>query len=122
MRAPGDDVVLGAWQSLSTRLRATRVELLIGDEGNAFASTGDARADLLAITAVHPMREDAVAELLARAAAGWPLVEHLVSEGLLARREHQGRTFYMRRALPVTTHALQAIQEAAILASRRRSS
>jgi wyosine [tRNA(Phe)-imidazoG37] synthetase (radical SAM superfamily) len=97
VRPPEDDVVLRAWQSLSTRLGDTKVELLIGDEGNAFASTGDARGDLLAITAVHPMRQDAVAELLARAAAGWPLVEQLVSEGLLARREHQGRTFYMRR-------------------------
>jgi wyosine [tRNA(Phe)-imidazoG37] synthetase (radical SAM superfamily) len=97
VRPPAEDIVLWAWQSLSTRLPDARVELLIADEGNAFASTGDVRADLLAITAVHPMREDAVADLLARAAAGWPLVEQLVSEGLLARREHQGRTFYLRR-------------------------
>jgi wyosine [tRNA(Phe)-imidazoG37] synthetase (radical SAM superfamily) len=97
VRPPAEDVVLRAWQSLSARLRDARVELLIGDEGNAFAGSGDTRADLLAITAVHPMREEAVAELVSDAAAGWPLVEQLVDEGLLARREHQGRTFYMRR-------------------------
>jgi wyosine [tRNA(Phe)-imidazoG37] synthetase (radical SAM superfamily) len=62
--APGEEVVLRVWQALSTRLPRTRVELLVADEGDAFASTGDARADLLAITAVHPMREDAVASLL----------------------------------------------------------
>jgi len=95
--SPADDVVFRAWQSLSTRLRDARVELLIEDEGNAFASTGDARADLLAITAVHPMREDAVRDLLARAGARWPLVETLVRQGLLVRREHRGQTFFMRR-------------------------
>jgi wyosine [tRNA(Phe)-imidazoG37] synthetase (radical SAM superfamily) len=95
--APADDVVFRAWQSLSSRLADTRVELLVGDEGNAFASSGDARADLLAITAVHPMREDAVRDLLARAGARWPLVEQLVRQGLLARREHRGQAFFMRR-------------------------
>jgi wyosine [tRNA(Phe)-imidazoG37] synthetase (radical SAM superfamily) len=97
VRPPGEDVVLRAWQSLATRLPGTRVELLIGDEGNAFATTGDARADLLSITAVHPMREDAVADLLARTGEGWPVVEELVAGGRLARREHAGRTFFVRR-------------------------
>jgi wyosine [tRNA(Phe)-imidazoG37] synthetase (radical SAM superfamily) len=97
VRAPSEDVVLRAWQSLSTRMPGTRVELLTGDEGNAFASTGDARADLLAITAVHPMREEAVARLLSRSRETWAVVDALVAEGRLARREHQGRTFFVRR-------------------------
>ena len=109
VRAPEDDVVFRAWQSLATRLPETRVELLIGDEGNAFASTGDARADLLAITAVHPMRVEAVADLLARTRQGWPVVEALVEERLLARREHGGRTFFVRRFArpesPTASHA-----------------
>jgi wyosine [tRNA(Phe)-imidazoG37] synthetase (radical SAM superfamily) len=97
VRRPGDGAVFRAWQSLATRLPGTRVELLIGYEGNAFATTGDARADLLAITAVHPMREDAVADLLARTGEGCRVVEELVADGSLARREHGGRTFFMRR-------------------------
>ncbi|MFO7848725.1 MAG: radical SAM protein, partial [Spirochaetia bacterium] len=40
------------------------VENLIGYEGNEFNASGDARQDLLGITAVHPMRRDAVDELL----------------------------------------------------------
>jgi wyosine [tRNA(Phe)-imidazoG37] synthetase (radical SAM superfamily) len=94
---PADDVVFRAWQCLSTRLPGTRVELLVADEGNAFASTGDARADLLAITAVHPMREDAVRDLLTRSGEGWDVVERLVADGQLARREHGIRTFFVRR-------------------------
>jgi wyosine [tRNA(Phe)-imidazoG37] synthetase (radical SAM superfamily) len=97
VRSPGEDAVFRAWQCLGTRLPGTRVELLVGYEGNAFASTGDARADLLDITAVHPMRGDAVADLLARAGEGWRVVEELVASGVLARREHGGRTFFVRR-------------------------
>jgi wyosine [tRNA(Phe)-imidazoG37] synthetase (radical SAM superfamily) len=97
VRPPGEEVVLHAWQTLSTRLPDTRVELLVADEGNEFASTGDARADLLAITAVHPMRREAVEALLDRSREGWEVVERLVAEGRLARREHGGRAFYVRR-------------------------
>jgi wyosine [tRNA(Phe)-imidazoG37] synthetase (radical SAM superfamily) len=109
VRRPGDGAVFRAWQSLASRLPGTRVELLIGYEGNAFATTGDAGADLLAITAVHPMREDAVADLLARTGEGWRVVEKLVAEGWLARREHGGRTYFLRRFArppsPATTEA-----------------
>ena len=48
-----------------------RVQLLVEYEGDAFAATGSAREDLLAITAVHPMRERAVRRLLERAGAEW---------------------------------------------------
>lgn len=51
------------------RAMAGHVELLVGYEGDAFASTGDPREDLLAIAAVHPMREHAVARYLVRAGA-----------------------------------------------------
>jgi wyosine [tRNA(Phe)-imidazoG37] synthetase (radical SAM superfamily) len=97
VRPPDEDVVLRAWQALSTRLAGTRVELLVADEGNEFASTGDARADLVAITAVHPMRQEAVEDLLDRSREGWEVVERLVAEGRLARREHRGRVFFVRR-------------------------
>ncbi len=61
---PADEAALGeAFRLFSNRV--PRTELLIGYEGNAFSATGDFRHDILSITAVHPMREDAVAELLA---------------------------------------------------------
>lgn len=73
-----------------------RVELLTGYEGDAFAFTGDAERDLLSITAVHPMREDALAAFLARAGADWGLVARLVAQGLLVETEYRGRRFYRR--------------------------
>jgi len=77
--------------------KGVKAEYLIGYEGNAFASTGDAREDLLSITAVHPMREDAVDELLKKTGAGWEIVDGLIEEEALMELEYEGRRFYMRR-------------------------
>jgi len=76
--------------------RLASVELLTGHEVGEFAHTGDARADLLAITAVHPMREADVRQLLADDGADWPLVEALVAEGVLRPAEYGGERFYLR--------------------------
>jgi len=92
---PEEGVINKAYHIFSRRIGA--VEYLIGYEGNAFAFTGDVEDDLLSITAVHPMREEAVRELLARANAGWDVVEKLISEGKIVRVEYEGNSFYMRR-------------------------
>lgn len=77
--------------------RVDHLELMSGYEGNAFSSSGDLVEDLLAITSVHPMREEAVQELLTKSEADWHLVEKLVEEGRLVQTEHNGRKFYVRR-------------------------
>jgi len=78
-----------------------RVELLTGYEGNAFSSTGDVRDDLLSITAVHPMRRDAVEALLRKATASWSLVDGLIAADLLVATAHDGHTYYTRRLRPI---------------------
>jgi wyosine [tRNA(Phe)-imidazoG37] synthetase (radical SAM superfamily) len=93
--APDEQTLNRAYQLFSERVG--QVEYLIGYEGNAFAFTGDVEEDLLAITAVHPMREDAVSDYLARAGTGWTVVYRLVAEGELIETEHGGHTFYLRR-------------------------
>jgi wyosine [tRNA(Phe)-imidazoG37] synthetase (radical SAM superfamily) len=93
--APGEEAINTAYQTLKERL--SDVEYLIGYEGNAFACTGNAKDDLLSITSVHPMREDAVAELLHKAGANWQAVLELIDDGRLVRLEYQGNRFYTRR-------------------------
>lgn len=72
------------------------VGLLTGAETAPFATTGDAREDLLAVTAVHAMRTAAVQQLLDADHAGWDVVEDLLAAGLLRRTEHAGECFYLR--------------------------
>lgn len=73
------------------------LELLSGYEGDAFASTGRLADDLLAIAAVHPLRESAVQALVDRSDGDWSVVEKLVSDGLLIPTEFAGRRFYVHR-------------------------
>ena len=75
------------------------VEYLIGYEGNAFTFTGNIEDDLLSITSVHPMREEAIVELLKKADASWGVVARLIKDHRLTGVEYQGKRFYMR-ALP----------------------
>jgi hypothetical protein len=77
------------------------VELLTGHEVGQFAHTGDAREDLLAITAVHPMRESDVHRLLAEDRADWQLIETLLASGELKKLWFEGENFYLR---PVRRH------------------
>jgi wyosine [tRNA(Phe)-imidazoG37] synthetase (radical SAM superfamily) len=90
-----EESINAAYQIFNKRL--DRVEYLIGYEGNAFACTGNVQDDLLSITAVHPMREEAVTEFLKRADAGWETVRHLIEKRDLVELEYHGRKFYMRR-------------------------
>ena len=77
-----------------------QVEYLIGFEGNAFAFTGDVKEDILSITAVHPMREDSVRELLKKAHASQDIVDDLVSGGKLKVTSFGGNKYYMRKFKP----------------------
>ena len=78
----------------SARLPA--VELLTGREIGEFAYTGDARSDLLAVTAVHPMREPDVRRLLTKDQADWALIEDLLAEGILKSTIYEGEHYYLR--------------------------
>jgi wyosine [tRNA(Phe)-imidazoG37] synthetase (radical SAM superfamily) len=93
--APDEAALNRAYQILSQKV--DRVETLTGYEGDAFAFTGDLEEDLLSITAVHPMREEAVSAFLARAGAGWSVVQRMVAERELVKVEHTGHTYYLRK-------------------------
>jgi len=86
-----------AFQVFSEKLGADRVEYLIGYEGNAFAFTGNVEEDLLSITAVHPMRKEAVEEFLKKACANWGAIEKLLEEDKLVELEYEGNKYYMRK-------------------------
>ncbi len=80
-----------------------KVECITGYEGNSFAFTGDIQKDLLDITAVHPMRKDAVLEFLGQAESDWSAVQNLLDSGDLIEKTFKGRQFYLRKMKPVKT-------------------
>jgi wyosine [tRNA(Phe)-imidazoG37] synthetase (radical SAM superfamily) len=73
-----------------------RVELLTGYEGNTFSFSGNVRNDILNITAVHPMRQDAICEILNKAGANWQLIENMLQNGEIIQSEFEGSIFFLK--------------------------
>jgi wyosine [tRNA(Phe)-imidazoG37] synthetase (radical SAM superfamily) len=99
VRPPREETVKRAFQLFSDKLGVDRVEYLIGYEGNEFAFAGKIEEDLLSITAVHPMRKEAVEEFLKKANADWRIIRKLLKEGKLREVEYEGNTYYTRQLL-----------------------
>ena len=95
-----EETLNNAFQIFAKKLGKNRVEYLIGYEGNAFAFTGKVKEDLLSITAVHPMRKEAVQDLLKRADADWYIMERLLQENKIRELEYKGKTYYLRKLPP----------------------
>ncbi|MBN1467060.1 radical SAM protein [candidate division KSB1 bacterium] len=95
VQPPTEETLIRAYDIVNAE--APNVEYLIGYEGNAFAFTGDVKNDLLAITAVHPMRHEAVDEFLQKAGSNWSAVDQLIQNGLLVKKTFQENTFYARK-------------------------
>ncbi|MEJ2621756.1 MAG: radical SAM protein [Candidatus Thiodiazotropha sp.] len=91
---PTEEKINRAFQML--RKRVSQAEYLIGYEGNAFASTGNVVDDLLSITSVHPLREEAVMALLKKTGNDWSIVKALINEDRLKEAEYEGKRFYVR--------------------------
>jgi wyosine [tRNA(Phe)-imidazoG37] synthetase (radical SAM superfamily) len=92
--APGVDTVNMAWQIF--REAGIDTELLTGFEGVDTGFTGNIYEDILNITAVHPLREDSLRELLAKNGADFSIVESLLSQRLIKRIFYEGHKFYLR--------------------------
>ena len=77
--------------------RNIKTEYLIGYEGNKFSSTGDLKKDLLNITAVHPLKEEAVQELIKKTGSSWESAAELIAANKIIVSEYNGEKYYLRR-------------------------
>ena len=91
------ETVNTALKIFSKRLGVKRVECVTGYEGDSFAFLGKVEEDLLSITAVHPMRKEAVVEFLRKANADWHVIEKLLEEDRLTELEYKGKKYYLGR-------------------------
>jgi len=93
---PASDEALNIAYQIFTQ-NVDNVEYIIGYEGNEFGFSGNVEEDLLGITSVHPMREEAVKEYLKKAGADWQVITDLIKSGSLIELKYQGKNFYMRK-------------------------
>lgn len=97
VQSPSEEVVNRSYNLFKEKIK--EVECLIGYEGNAFAFTGEVEEDILSITSVHPMREEALKDFLERAKSDWSIVERLIEQGKLVESEYEEHKFYIRKFL-----------------------
>ena len=91
---PAENKLVQAYTLLAERLK--HVETLMGYEGNEFAFSGDFEQDILSITAVHPMREEAVTSLLRKSGQGWDALQALLDANKLKKVVFAGNDYYVR--------------------------
>ncbi len=94
VRQPSNDAIVAYHEVLSDQVG--NVECLLGYEGSDFSAAGDPRESLLSITAVHPMRTEAVEQLLATSGADWTVVKNLLNDGSLCEAVYNGHKYYLR--------------------------
>jgi len=95
VRPPDEDVINRAYQIFVDRFE--NVECLLGMESGSFGYSGNVEQDILGVTAVHPMHESAVRELLARANADWSLIEKMLADEKIVELAYDGGKFYFRK-------------------------
>lgn len=95
VQAPGEEDLNHIFNIFKKRI--SKVEYLVGYEGNAFAFTGEVEEDILSITSVHPMREEALRDFLKRAESDWSIALKLINENKLVETEFEGNKFYIRK-------------------------
>jgi len=95
VQTPSEEVVNQSYYIFKEKV--DQVECLIGYEGNAFAFTGEVEEDILSITSVHPMREEALKDFLKRAKSDWSTILKLINKGQLVETEYEGNKFYIRK-------------------------
>ena len=94
VHVPSEEIIVQAYELMRAKL--DNVEYLIGYEGDSFLSTGDPMQDLLAITSVHPMREEALSQFLDKAGCEWRLIQELLDQGMIKKVQYAGNRFYVR--------------------------
>lgn len=95
VQAPPEEMVNQSYYLFKEKI--DQVEYLIGYEGNAFTFTGEVEEDILSITSVHPMREEALRDFLKRAKSDWSAILKLINKGRLVETEYEGNKFYIRK-------------------------
>lgn len=95
VQSPSEEVVNQSYNLFKEKVN--QVECLIGYEGNAFAFTGEVEEDILSITSVHPMREEALKDFLKRAKSDWSIVQEMIEQGKLVESEYKEHKFYIRK-------------------------
>jgi len=78
------------------RQKGIQAECIAGDEEDSFYFADDFVNDLLSISAVHPVREDVILNLLEKRGLDWSVIKQMIDSKLICSYEYNGKRFYKR--------------------------
>ncbi len=76
--------------------RISFIEFLFETEVGDFISTGNIQEDILSITSVHPLREKALRDMIARSGESWKIVEDLLHANKLTSVFYRDENYFLR--------------------------
>jgi wyosine [tRNA(Phe)-imidazoG37] synthetase (radical SAM superfamily) len=84
------------------------MDLLFETEVGEFISTGDLAEDILSITAVHPLREEALRTMVSMAGGTWSVVEELLTTNEISSIDYRNERYFLRhfKKLPMRSNKL----------------
>jgi wyosine [tRNA(Phe)-imidazoG37] synthetase (radical SAM superfamily) len=94
IKAVSESTITTAWEVFHSK--GIKTELLTGFEGTDTGYTGNIYEDILNITAVHPLRDDAMDELLRKDNADARILTSLINQGVIKKINHQEHIYYVR--------------------------
>ena len=78
------------------RQKGLQPECITGDEEDSFYFADDFVNDLLSISAVHPVREDVIMNLLGKRGLDMSVIKQMIDNKLICSYEYNGKRFYKR--------------------------
>lgn len=78
------------------RQKGIPTECITGDEGDSFYFTDDIVNDFLSISAVHPVREDVILNLLKKRGMDESVINQLINKQMISSYDYEGKRFYKR--------------------------
>ncbi|MFP4557076.1 MAG: radical SAM protein [Bacteroidales bacterium] len=95
VQASNELAINQAYQTFNEK--GINTELIMGFEGTDVGFSGNAKDDILNISAVHPIREDTMQDLLDRNNADFGVVEELIYEQKIKEINYKSKKFYLRK-------------------------
>ncbi|MHC1739873.1 MAG: radical SAM protein [Anaerolineaceae bacterium] len=94
VKPPSADSLKRILETISKRVPF--IDLLFETEIADFISTGNIIEDILSITAVHPIREEALRKMVTQAGSDWSTVEELLTSREITCLQYREEKFYLR--------------------------
>ena len=84
-----------SYLSLKSQIPKIPLELLASFDETEFPCLGDTLSNIVAMTTVHPLRQETLHRILQESDLDFSSIENLVDEGRLAKRKYGGTVYYV---------------------------